>query len=141
MPRPSVADGNLRKHSPPFGGARNTKTIKFPTDREIFVPFVKENQNPPPIKLLRGKTSLNKPQGATRHLPVPLWGSAQMVFRGVPAIRIELRAARTSLGAYVRLLSTRLHGMLWARAPGHLRPTPRASSHFSPNLKSRFSLG
>ena len=50
-----------------------------------------------PPKLKRPVKRLhNKPQGAARHFPVPLRCFAQMAFRGVPVIRIELRAARTT---------------------------------------------
>ena len=81
----------------------------------------------------------------TRRLPsrtfhVRYGGSAQTAFRGDPAIRFELRAARTSLSAYVRLLLAQPHCMLRACAPGHLRPTPRTSSHVGSASKSRFSL-
>ncbi len=92
-----------------------------------------------PPKKYRGPRSPNNAQAACAHFPVHSGGSSQTDFPGGLAVQIEFRTARTSLGAYVRLLSTHLHGMLWARAPGHLRPTPRESSHSRPNLKSRFS--
>ena len=84
--------------------------------------------------------SHNNAQATSAHLPVRSGGSAQTAFRGEPAIRLELRAARTSLGAYVRLLSAQPHCTLRACAPGHLRPIPRTSSRFGSASKSRFSL-
>ena len=65
-------------------------------------------------------TAHNNAQAASAHFPVRSGGSAQTAFQVGLAVQIEFRAARTSLDAYVRLLSTHLHGMLRTRAPGHL---------------------
>ncbi len=101
--------------------------------------WVTRQKSKTPPKKFRGPRSPNNAKAASAHFPVRSGGSAQTGFQVGLAVQIEFRAARTSLGAYVRLLSTHLHGMLRACAPGHLRPTPRASSHSRPNLKSRFS--
>lgn len=47
---------------------------------------------------------------------------SQMAFRVGLAVQIEIRAARTSQKAYVRLLSSHLHSMLRALIPGAVVP-------------------
>ena len=83
----------------------------------------------PRIKTALIRTAYNNAQATSAHFPVRSGGSAQTAFRGEPAIRLVLRAARTALGACVRLLSAQPHYTLRVCAPGHLRPSSRRPRH------------
>ena len=77
------------------------------------------------------KTSHNTAQGAPRHLPVPLRGSAHMVFWMGPAVQAPFRG----FVARRHSLSRGLHSTLRAFAPGGVSPHSAHVLAFRPSSK------